>query len=308
LVFTYILSAGTDRFSRKQILSSAALITYTFLVVSIYPLKHPYFLIPVFYLLILSLVYIACSSDHYFEKKLSRSKKWFAPLIAISFAWSAWGILENKKLNWGFQQYSIMMQIEKIVKFNSPVLIADGIGLLSRENNIPQFVGILDKEADYYFKAEIENRKPDLIFLIPRVEVRTGELRAIINQNYVYVNDFVLTKKRLIVAKDCATSKQILESLKLTFNFPLQVVSFRIYSENKKNLPVIGQCIDNKQNKLDWTIQEITDCSAFCIYDEKGNKQTQFIAIPYQYYPTNYDIGFNKFLDFKNFPDFLNHN
>lgn len=299
LALFYFFGHRIFTISKKNIVLFLIYCLYSVALIVIYPLKHPYFLIPIVFLLVLILVYLVQFDRVRYQNVFVSSR--IRVLIILLFSWQLTGIVLVTKINWGVPQFAVIKHLQTIASINPAAQIADGMGILPRANVLPQFIGFSDPVADKYFFSDVASKKPDLLIITPRVRVQITRLQNLIDTDYVYLAPNILVRKVELSFSDQLTSADILENLNTIFKFPIHIVSFRSFLQVKTSALVLAQCLDTNQEKADWEIEEFKSCRAFKFKDSRGDYLTKVVPVPYPAYLHTQDIILFDYLNFKNF-------
>ncbi len=259
-------------------------ILWSFFALTIYPLKHPYFLIN--FVFLLPLVFIFSTEKDFVVQfqnlhLVMRKKKY---LVAI-FILALLGTFHSFLYNWGANQIRTVVKLDRWLGANNQIRIADGTGVLPRANNLPQFLEFFESEANKHFLRSVLTDHPDLIFVTAKVFSHFGQVSNLFEVEYVYVSRFILARKIEMSAKDLESGEKILSGVKQQFKFEPKVISFRAHARLAKNRPLKATCQDTSISKMEWTPSELISCKTltykFLDWDAKNNKPEVY-PVPFE--------------------------
>lgn len=299
LFFGFMFWKKIFTFTRSNAIQFAVLSIYSVSALAVYPLKHPYFIIPIVFLNFLSFILLSDFHNDLFNQFVRSLSRMMRISFLLLFIWQLIGVMLVAKINWGFPQFLVINKLEKIANFNPGVLVADGIGTLPHSNVLPQFMGIFDDSSNKYFFSDIEKLKPELIFLTPRLRFNIGQLRPIIYFDYVYISSEILARKIELPAHAPVTAELIVSSLKSIYNFPIQTVSFRIFTIKDLNLIAIATCNQTAVAQAQWSIAEIQKCRDFSFKDLYGNEVVKVVPVPFSIIEEDPDLTLFEYFNFK---------
>lgn len=277
---------------------------WSFLCITIYPLKHPYFLIVFFFLIALQYIISIDSlkvDDLIYKFEKTKYKNNFIFLLLIfPFA----GAIHSSFYNIGIEQLKMISRIDSWIQYNKKINIADATGILPRANNVPEFIDYFDNVATDYFIKSLATKPPDIILMTTKVFYKYHLYSYFIQKNYVYVSRYVLLKRLELPDNEVILGKIISKRLKETYPIDPKVVSFRAHSRIDKNRPIKATCQETGVQKFDWTIEEVESCNkfAFMTMDLNNIKKTMEV------YPVPFAADTEKIFDrlpeITNFKDF----
>ena len=269
---------------------------YIFTIVGIYPLKDPYFLMPIFFFLTISIFYFFKFQSNIFEGFFK--KKYFAVVLLIHFGVSFYQIFLSTNLNQGLSQYHLLVKLDQIANVNPEALIADGTGALPQSKLVPQFFGLYDYEANRFATGKLIEEKPDLIFLTPKLQFADFRLQAFISDGYVPIAPFIVAKKVKVPSVLLFSSAELFKNLQSTFSFPINVISFRTEQSKDSNITVTAVCADTFNEQDSWIASDFVKCSRF--FFKYLPERTTVYAVPWPYYEKNWNVSLVRQLNYKN--------
>jgi hypothetical protein len=274
---------------------------YSFFLLAIYPLKHPYYLIPILFLYLLSFFNLAEFKYNNFQPTFFAYGRRLKFAVLFLFIWQLVGIVLVTPINWGLPQFFLVKKLEDLVNFNENILVADGQGSLPHSNIMPQFMGIYDDNANRNFVEAIEKTKPDLILITPKLRSKIGLLRPAIFFDYVHIDSEILARKIELNTEPLLSGDTILDAIKSVSSFPVKIITFRKFSMAATTNLVVATCNDSGLQKLEWQTTELKNCSHFVFRDIEGKRLLKVVPVPYPIFNEDPDLTLREYLDFKNF-------
>lgn len=273
---------------------------YSVLIVGLYPLKHPYFLIPVFFLWFISIIFIV--QFNLTESKFSFFGNLMSFVLIAHFALSIFKIYDISYFNWGGLQWKLVQKLDEIVSINPNATIADGMGVLPRANNLPLFFGVNDPKTNSYSANQIIRLKPDLLFLTPKLAISYNKISKFVDENYVLIAPLIATKQVPIHQTFFIETHSIINRLKANFSFPIQTISFRSNDKKEYNTVLEATCEKDFSSKMSWTVDELISCERIFfryIPVDKSGQETTVFAVPWPDYRNDWPYSTNSHLNFK---------
>ncbi len=262
-VFIFVLVAIKAKIismPKSKIIAFLSLCIYSFVVVWYYPIKLPHFLIPIFFFLVITFVYFA----HFLTTASVVSKKTnlvLKSLLLTYFVLNAAQCIRFSNLNWGGDQFKLLVQIDQLYKINPQATIVDGTGALPRAQNLPIFFGLFDDVGNTIAAKQIIKDPPDLIFFTPKVSLGVGWFNSFFKDHYVLLAPNVYTKMVSLPDHLVGDTKDVLKAIRERFHFPIHQISFRRMTSSTTVDVVEATCHPSLVEKKTWLLDEIENCA-----------------------------------------------
>ena len=246
--------------SKKNLLLYFGVLLWSFICITIYPLKHPYFFIPFWFLL--SLLFIFKISPELIKLATS-SAGLTRKVVFLILIFPFFGAIHSGLFNIGFNQIKMISKLDEWLQYDENLRVADATGVLPRANNVPQYIEFFDEVALKYFQKTVYDNFPDLFFVTTKVRAKFGYFSHLYQEEFVYVARYLLARKIELSESEIYSGEKIFSRVRQQFNFKPKFISFRAHSRIDENRPILATCDLTQVTKLDWLPEEVKNCRKF---------------------------------------------